>query len=144
MLSFHRHRTDVFPVGGEANEDEVLERGYDSLSDDDEDGRGLQYACEGNSDVLDGLPKYLTSFKRTALTSHNCIPFPSSLYVAVAVCFLFYNSLGHHLCMFPKYTASAVFFFCRTTCPTYLPSYSVSNYCPQVFSLCARPNSFSK
>ena len=41
-------RTDFLPVGGETS-DEVLERGYDSLSDDDEDGRGLEYACEGDS-----------------------------------------------------------------------------------------------
>jgi hypothetical protein len=47
-------RTDFLPVGGEG-EDEVLERGYDSLSDDDDDGRGLEYACEGNSDVFDGF-----------------------------------------------------------------------------------------
>ena len=47
-------RTDFLPVGGETDP-EVLERGYDSLSDDDEDGRGLEYACEGNSDVFDGM-----------------------------------------------------------------------------------------
>ena len=46
-------RTDFLPVGGEG-EVEVLERGYDSLSDDEE-GRGLEYACEGNSDVFDGF-----------------------------------------------------------------------------------------
>ena len=50
----HMRRTDFLPVGGEAD-DEVLERGYDSLSDDDEDGRGLEYACEVNSDVFDGF-----------------------------------------------------------------------------------------
>ena len=50
----HMRRTDFLPVGGEGD-DEVLERGYDSLSDDDEDGRGLEYACEGNSDVFDGM-----------------------------------------------------------------------------------------
>ena len=38
-------RTDFLPVGG-SGEDEVLERGYDSLSDDDEDGPGREYACE--------------------------------------------------------------------------------------------------
>ena len=42
-------------MGGEDKDDEVLERGYDSLSDDDEDGRGLEYACDGNSDVSDGF-----------------------------------------------------------------------------------------
>ena len=45
-------RTDFLPVGGQAG-DEVLERGYDSLSDDDEDGRGLEYACEGDSDIYE-------------------------------------------------------------------------------------------
>ena len=45
-------RTDFLPVGGEGG-DEVLERGYDSLSDDDEDGRGLEYACEGDSDIFE-------------------------------------------------------------------------------------------
>ena len=49
----HMRRTDFLPVGGEAD-DEVLERGYDSLSDDDEEGRALEYACDGNSDVFDG------------------------------------------------------------------------------------------
>ena len=48
----HLRRTDFLPVGGEG-EDEVLERGYDSMSDDDEDGRGLEYACEGNGTVFD-------------------------------------------------------------------------------------------
>ena len=48
----HMRRTDFLPVGGEGSE-EVLERGYDSLSDDDEDGRGLEYACEGNGDIFD-------------------------------------------------------------------------------------------
>ena len=45
-------RTDFLPVGCEGA-DEVLERGYDSRSDDDEDGRGLEYACEGDSDVCE-------------------------------------------------------------------------------------------
>ena len=48
----HMRRTDFLPVGGEAG-DEVLERGYDSLSDDDEEGRGLEYACEGDSDIFE-------------------------------------------------------------------------------------------
>ena len=43
-------RTDFLPVGGEGG-DAVLERGYDSLSDSDEKGRGLEYACEGDSAV---------------------------------------------------------------------------------------------
>ena len=50
----HLRRTDFLSVGGEGDE-EVLERGYDSLSDDDEEGggRGLEYACEGNADFMD-------------------------------------------------------------------------------------------
>ena len=50
----HLRRTDFLPVGGD-EDDEVLEHGYDSLSDDDEDGRGLEYACEGSSDVFVGF-----------------------------------------------------------------------------------------
>ena len=50
----HMRRTDFLPVGGEG-EAEVLEHGYDSLSDDDEEGRGLEHACEGNSEVFDGM-----------------------------------------------------------------------------------------
>ena len=48
----HMRRTDFLPVGGEA-EDEVLETGYDSLSDDDDEGRGMEYAHDG-SNVFDG------------------------------------------------------------------------------------------
>ena len=48
----HLRRTDFLPAGGEGAE-EVLERGYDSLSDDDEDGKGLEYAVEGNGTVFD-------------------------------------------------------------------------------------------
>ena len=47
-------RTDFLPVGGE-EADEVLDCSYESLSDDDNDGRGLEYACEGNSSVFDCL-----------------------------------------------------------------------------------------
>ena len=47
-------RTDFLPVGGETS-DEVLERGYDSLSDDDEDGRGLEYACDEDSVFANGV-----------------------------------------------------------------------------------------
>ena len=36
-------RTDFLPVG-EVQKDEVLERGYYSVSSDDDDGRGLEYA----------------------------------------------------------------------------------------------------
>ena len=36
-------RTDFLPVG-EAQPDEVLERGLDSESSDEEDGAGLEYA----------------------------------------------------------------------------------------------------
>ena len=50
----HMRRTEFLPVGGEGD-DGVLERGYDSLSDDDEDVSGLDYACEGNSDIFDGF-----------------------------------------------------------------------------------------
>ena len=53
FLHGHLRRTDFLPVGGEGNAEEVLERGYDSLSDDDEDGRGLEYACERNLHVFD-------------------------------------------------------------------------------------------
>ena len=38
-------RTDFLPVGPE-REEEVLERGYESVSSDDEDGRGLEYAFD--------------------------------------------------------------------------------------------------
>ena len=47
-------RTDFLPVGGEGA-DEVLERGYDSLSDDDEDGRGLEYACNEDTVFSNGV-----------------------------------------------------------------------------------------
>ena len=50
----HMRRTDFLPVGGETA-DEVLERGYDSLSDDDEDGRGLEYACDGDTVFSNGV-----------------------------------------------------------------------------------------
>ena len=43
----HMCRTDFLPVGGEA-ETEVLDRGYDSLSDDDEEGHGVEYARDDN------------------------------------------------------------------------------------------------
>ena len=36
-------RTDFLPVGGKADE-EVSERGYEPLSDDDDEGQGLEYA----------------------------------------------------------------------------------------------------
>ena len=45
-------RAEFLLVCGEG-EDEVLERGCESLSDDDEDGRGLGYACEGNGTIFD-------------------------------------------------------------------------------------------
>ena len=53
-LSGHMRRTDFLPVGGDA-ETEVLDRGYDSLSDDDEDGRGLEYACDGDTVFSNGV-----------------------------------------------------------------------------------------
>lgn len=46
---------DFLTVSGKANPNEVAERGYDSLSDDDEEGRGLEYACDGNSNAPDGF-----------------------------------------------------------------------------------------
>ena len=49
-------RSDFLPVG-EEQEDEVLERGYYSLSSDDDEGRGLEYAFQGGpeSDVSDDV-----------------------------------------------------------------------------------------
>ncbi len=44
-------RTDFLPVGGDPDE-EVVERGYDSESDDEDDGRGLEYAFEAGVDVF--------------------------------------------------------------------------------------------
>ena len=43
FLYGHKRRTDFLPVGGNP-EEEVLERGYDSVTDDDEEGCGLEYA----------------------------------------------------------------------------------------------------
>ena len=46
-------RADFLPVGDE-KPDEVLERGYDSDSSDDENGKGLEYAfAEGTADEDD-------------------------------------------------------------------------------------------
>ena len=42
-------RTDFLPVG-DVNEMEVLERGYDSVSSDDEEGRGLEYAFASDAE----------------------------------------------------------------------------------------------
>jgi hypothetical protein len=53
FLYGHKRRTDFLPVGGEGA-DEVLERGYDSLSDDDDEGRGLEYA-DDETNVFAGL-----------------------------------------------------------------------------------------
>ena len=50
----HMRRTDFLPVGGDADT-EVVERGYDSLSDDDEVGRGLEYACDGDTVFQNGV-----------------------------------------------------------------------------------------
>ena len=44
----HKRRTDFLPVGGNP-EEEVLERGYESLSDSDEEGQGIEYAREENN-----------------------------------------------------------------------------------------------
>ena len=43
FLYGHKRRTDFLPVGGNP-EDEVCERGYESVTDDDEEGCGLEYA----------------------------------------------------------------------------------------------------
>ena len=43
-------RSDFLPVGKE-KDDEALERGYDSVSSEDEEGRGLEYAFEDRSDA---------------------------------------------------------------------------------------------
>ena len=48
----HKRRTDFLPVGGN-EEDEVLKRGYESLTDDDEDGRGIEYATNSAFNALD-------------------------------------------------------------------------------------------
>ena len=53
FLYGHKRRTDFLPVGGD-DEHEVLERGCDSLSDDDDEGRGLEYANDETS-VFAGL-----------------------------------------------------------------------------------------
>ena len=42
-------RTDFLPVG-EEKETEVLERGYESVTSEDDDGQGLEYAFESDSD----------------------------------------------------------------------------------------------
>ena len=41
--------SDFLPVGDELDE-EVLERGYDSVSSEESDGAGLEYAFENQSD----------------------------------------------------------------------------------------------
>ena len=50
----HKRRTDFLPVGGN-EEDEVLERGYLSLtdSDSDSDPRGREYAANSDFSKLD-------------------------------------------------------------------------------------------
>ena len=48
-------RTDFLPVGPE-QEDEVLERGYESVSSDEDGGAGLEYAFpEGEDSMSDGI-----------------------------------------------------------------------------------------
>jgi hypothetical protein len=47
-------RTDFLPVGAETD-DEVLERGYHSVSDDDEEGPGLAYAFQAGSEIFDAF-----------------------------------------------------------------------------------------
>ena len=46
-------RTDFLPVGL-PKPDEVLERGYESIDSDDDDGKGLEYAFD--ADDLDSMP----------------------------------------------------------------------------------------
>ena len=48
-LSGRLQRTDFLPVE-EEDESEALERGYYSVSSDEEDGRGLEYAFASSSD----------------------------------------------------------------------------------------------
>ena len=41
-------RSDFLPVG-EQKEGEIVERGYESLESDDDEGMGLEYTCQGNA-----------------------------------------------------------------------------------------------
>jgi len=47
-------RTDFLPVGS-PQPDEILERGYESVDSDDEEGKGLEYAFDPDEDVWDAL-----------------------------------------------------------------------------------------
>ena len=47
-------RTDFLPVGGEGNKGEVLDREFESLSSDDEDGPGPGYAFDSSEDEEEG------------------------------------------------------------------------------------------
>ena len=47
-------RTDFLPVG-EPKPEEILERGYESVDSDDEEGKGLEYAFDPDEDVWDAL-----------------------------------------------------------------------------------------
>ena len=51
FLYGHKRRTDFLPVGGNP-EEEVCERGYDSLTDDDEEGHGLEYAMGDDDEQM--------------------------------------------------------------------------------------------
>ena len=42
-------RTDFLPVGV-AKPDEILERGYESIDSDDDEGKGLEYAFDQDED----------------------------------------------------------------------------------------------
>ena len=79
-------RTDFLPVGGEAD-DKVSERGYESLSDDDE-GRGIEYACEGNESVFDGMVDIEDLVSKKDDIDLQRVPF-LCLYTAVAVLLTF-------------------------------------------------------
>ena len=58
------HRSDVLLVGG-GDKAEVLERGYDSVSSEDVDGRGLEHAfassSEDESAALNGAVRSLNA-----------------------------------------------------------------------------------
>ena len=60
-------RTNFLTVGPE-RENEVLERGYDSVSSDDEDGRGLEYAFPDDDNAFDDA-EIMTDRERHAISA---------------------------------------------------------------------------
>ena len=54
-------RSDFLPVGDE-KPDEVLQRGYESVSSQDEDGRGDEYAFADNEEPEIGVVEYAQDF----------------------------------------------------------------------------------